>query len=277
MSKKGTLRFPIGFAFLAIATMACFACYAADDVSVTTTSPGSTTEEHHVSVSTQSSDTAPTKERVTVTKDADGTTHIRHEAISDVPDADTSIIVKTAPPEPKHEEVRIETKPAENAVWVPGYWRWNPTRDTYEWVSGTWRRAIPGMAWHPGHWVKFSNGYEWVPGYWGEGSSSSGSSTTVSRETTSDGSVTTTKTTMIKEAPPALREETRPASPGADYAWIPGHWDYRDGKYVWTSGRWERPISQGMTWIPGRWIHTADGGYTYISGHWDYPLRRALT
>lgn len=42
----------------------------------------------------------------------------------------------------------------------------------------------------------------------------------------------------VQSPPPAVQVETVPA-PVAGQVWIPGHYDYRDGQYVWTAGRME--------------------------------------
>ena len=122
-----------------------------------------------VTTITQTTPVTPPTQEVTVVKKATKTVHIRHEALMDATgNIVDSIIVKTAPPEPKEEVMSIETRPAENAVWIPGYWQWDADSSNYEWVPGTWRRAIPGMAWSPGRWNEVANGYEWSPGYWND-------------------------------------------------------------------------------------------------------------
>ncbi len=213
-----------------------------------------------VTTITQTTPVTPPTQEVTVVKKATKTVHIRHEALMDATgNIVDSIIVKTAPPEPKEEVMSIETRPAENAVWVPGYWQWNADNANYDWVPGTWRRAIPGMTWNIGHWNKVSNGYEWSPGFWtGESGAPAATETT------------TTRTVVIRDAPPALKEESRPASPGADMVWIPGSWANEKGEYVWSSGRWERPATANMIWSPIHWVHASEG-YESVKGHWDYP------
>lgn len=190
--------------------------------------------------------------KVTVVKESDADLQIRHEAIYGIDDAETAIVVKEVPPEPRQEVVTVETRPAEDFVWVPGYWRWDGDRSTYEWVPGAWRRSVPGLTWHPGHWQKSGDSYVWVAGFW-----------STEKEPSAE-------VVVVKEAPPAPREETRPASPGADYAWIPGHWEYKAGQYTWVAGRWERPAGADMVWVPGQWVRQGEG-YAYVAGHWDYP------
>ncbi len=67
-------------------------------------------------------------------------------------------------------------------------------------------------------------------------------------------------------APPAARYEVVPAGrPG--YAWQPGVWDWRDGRHVWTKGRWVRE-RRGYYWHPTRW-EQRDGRWSLERGRWD--------
>ena len=189
-------------------------------------------------------------ETITIKSDSGGKITIRHDAIADTYDeAYSAITVKTAPPEPRNEEELMKVRPDEQAVWIPGYWRWNTTASEYEWVSGVWRRQIPNETWHAGKWISVDGNYTWQRGYWGrEGDA---------------------KYIVVKEAPPVAREETRGNSPGTEYIWIAGLWKYDDGKYVWLPGSWERPATKDMTWVSGAWLKTSSG-YEYVPGHWDY-------
>lgn len=191
--------------------------------------------------------------QVTVSKDAAGVTHIRHEAVVAPKYVEIApTVVPVEPPAPREEVVRVESKPSGDYVWVPGYWRWDTDRSTYEWVPGAWRHQIPNMVWHPGRWEKTDKGYVWMAGFWGAAEAKD------------------TELVVVKNAPPTPKDEPKPASPGADFVWVPGHWDYEAGEYQWVAGRWERPISKDMVYVPGEWARRGDG-YVYIAGHWDYP------
>src|SRR5258705_8676689 len=50
-------------------------------------------------------------------------------------------------------------------------------------------------------------------------------------------------------APPEARYEVVPA-PRAGYVWAPGYYNYRNGRYVWTGGHWERE-RHWQYWPPG--------------------------
>jgi hypothetical protein len=245
-------------AILGVALAAATACSGAWSQSVQIVTE-TAAPSRQVSVTTETTTTSQPVRAGTVVKEVTRHVGYHHEGIADsngnVVDL---IVVKAAPPELKTEVVRVETRPADNAVWMPGYWQWDGSAENYAWVEGTWRRAIPGMTWNTGRWDKVSNGYEWSPGFW---SGESGAATTIE----------TTRTLVLKEAPPALKEETRTASPGVGMAWIPGNWSHEKGEYVWTSGRWERPAAENMTWTPARWYHNA-AGYGYTTGHWEYPV-----
>src|SRR5262249_11497103 len=66
----------------------------------------------------------------------------------------------------------------------------------------------------------------------------------------------------VQSPPPALRVEIVPA-PVTGQVWIPGHYDYTDGQYVWMSGHLEadRP---GYVYVAPAYV---EGKY-YVS-RWD--------
>ncbi len=68
------------------------------------------------------------------------------------------------------------------------------------------------------------------------------------------------------EPPPPPRRELRPHKPGPNYVWIPGHHEWRHGRWVWISGHWvkERP---GMYWVEGHWVKRGNR-WVWIEGHW---------
>ena len=55
----------------------------------------------------------------------------------------------------------------------------------------------------------------------------------------------------VNIAPPAPRYEVVPA-PRVGYVWIPGYYDWRGNRHVWTRGRWERE-RHGYHYHPTRW------------------------
>ncbi|MBI5091830.1 MAG: YXWGXW repeat-containing protein [Candidatus Hydrogenedentes bacterium] len=241
-----------------LGSAACVSAWSAETtVVVAPAAPGET-----ATVVTQTTVETPAAKEVTVVKETTKPAQFRHEALMDsAGNIIDSILVKVAPPEVKKEVMRIETRPAENAVWVPGYWQWDAGKTDYDWVPGTWRRAIPGMTWNTGHWAKSTDGYEWSPGFWAAAAAAPATTTTTTA---------TTRAVRAHDAPPAPKVEVKSESPGADKVWIPGNWSYEKGEYVWSSGRWERPAAEQMSWSPARWRHTSEG-YELVPGHWEYP------
>jgi hypothetical protein len=68
-------------------------------------------------------------------------------------------------------------------------------------------------------------------------------------------------------APPPPRRERMERRPGRDYVFVKGAYDWRDSRWEWVPGRWDRPESRGSRWIVARYVR--DGGsYRYEPGHW---------
>ena len=74
------------------------------------------------------------------------------------------VIVRTAPPPPRHEVVPAARHGYE---WAPGYWNWTGHR--YVWVRGHWERARAGYAWHRPEWRQGERGWELDRGGWRHG------------------------------------------------------------------------------------------------------------
>ena len=70
---------------------------------------------------------------------------------------------------------------------------------------------------------------------------------------------------VVRVAPPAPRHEVQPP-PRRGYIWVPGHWDWRHGRYAWTSGSFvrERP---GYRYDPPQWVED-HGSWRMRAGHW---------
>jgi hypothetical protein len=69
----------------------------------------------------------------------------------------------------------------------------------------------------------------------------------------------------VNVAPPPPREEVVPA-PRHGFAWDPGYWDWRHGRYVWVRGHWIRE-RHGMYWHPSHWVER-DGHWVLERGGW---------
>jgi hypothetical protein len=68
------------------------------------------------------------------------------------------------------------------------------------------------------------------------------------------------------EAQPGDVAYERPVSPGVDYVWIDGDWEWSGGAYVWHQGHWDRR-REGHVWVGGTWEH-GGRGYRWHRGHW---------
>jgi hypothetical protein len=85
---------------------------------------------------------------------------------------------------------------------------------------------------------------------------------------------------VIPDAPavapaPILDKPLTPATndapdeqPTAQHVWVPGHWRWSEGAYVWESGRWEVPPTVNVSWVPPRWEQQGNG-YVLKDGYWD--------
>ena len=71
---------------------------------------------------------------------------------------------------------------------------------------------------------------------------------------------------VVEVAPPPLRAEVAPASPGVAYVWIGGYWAWQAGRHVWIAGRWALPPA-GHAWVPGDWRRHGPG-WRWYGGYW---------
>lgn len=73
---------------------------------------------------------------------------------------------------------------------------------------------------------------------------------------------------LVKEAPPAPRDEWITDCPGPAYVWIPGAWAWH-GRWVWEGGHWTRPPHPNAVWMPHRYSNRGGANY-YTHGDWSY-------
>lgn len=76
-----------------------------------------------------------------------------------------------------------------------------------------------------------------------------------------------TATTVVQTAPPPPRTDVIITSPGPDYVWVNGEWEWSGVTWIWDSGRWVHPPYHGAIWIHGGWYHGRRGWYHH-PGHW---------
>lgn len=165
-----------------------------------------------------------------------------------------TIVVQRQPPAPVN-EVPPDMKPdSDKAVWIPGYWAWDEERKDFLWVSGVWRAPPPGFRWMPGYWKdNEGQGYQWVTGYWMPAHLQ--------------------EATFMPQPPQSMDSGPNAPQPSADHFWVPGHWQWYDGRgYLWQPGYWA--VAQpDWIWVPATY-YWCPSGWVYVPGYWDYPLAR---
>lgn len=72
---------------------------------------------------------------------------------------------------------------------------------------------------------------------------------------------------VVKQRPPALRAETRPARPSQVHVWVSGHWTWTRNAYRWEKGYWIKPPHRRAVWVPAQWKKQR-GGWIYVKGYW---------
>lgn len=70
----------------------------------------------------------------------------------------------STPPDPLDEI--ITSPPNEGYFWMPGYWKWDTTTNSYVWIGGTWEPLDPQWVYVPSRFVWREQGYVFIPGYW---------------------------------------------------------------------------------------------------------------
>ena len=69
----------------------------------------------------------------------------------------------------------------------------------------------------------------------------------------------------FKSPPPAARNEAVPSA-RRGYIWVPGYWNGRGSRHVWTAGHWER-ARKGYNYIQPNWIER-DNRWRIDHGGW---------
>jgi len=62
----------------------------------------------------------------------------------------------------------VPDRPFDEAVWQPGYYSYNTTTESYDWVPGKWVASpFTGATWIAPHYrVNQEGEYHFVPGHW---------------------------------------------------------------------------------------------------------------
>jgi len=76
----------------------------------------------------------------------------------------------------------------------------------------------------------------------------------------------------VDQEPPAPLVEVQPVSPGPDYFWIGGYWNWDPvhRHYLWIKGRYDRAPERGASWVAPRYERDAHG-IRYSPGRWNRP------
>lgn len=72
---------------------------------------------------------------------------------------------------------------------------------------------------------------------------------------------------VASEAPPPPQTEVVVASPGPDYVWVDGEWEWSGVRWVWIGGRWILPPYHHAIWVGPRW-ERGPRGWHREPGHW---------
>ncbi len=178
-----------------------------------------------------------------------------HEAVVGSPAAYEAFAVNDPPPDAVVEDRPSAPDPA--MQWIPGYWWYSQRLSQYIWITGAWRNAPPSTSWVPGSWNVSDGRYAWSPGYWAPAGYRP------------DGAA------FLNEPPPAPQVEriVESSRPGPDYAWVPGAYEIREGRYFWVGGRWGRAPIAGSAWVEPRYVRVG-ARYVYTPGRWDYAVER---
>jgi hypothetical protein len=66
---------------------------------------------------------------------------------------------------------------------------------------------------------------------------------------------------------PPSPSEVVSVSPGTDYIWVKGYYNWDGSRYQWMPGTWVRASSPGAVWVPAHW-QPSTGGYVWVQGAW---------
>jgi hypothetical protein len=71
----------------------------------------------------------------------------------------------------------------------------------------------------------------------------------------------------VESAPPADVDEEMGSSPGAEYLWIKGNWQWEGSRWVRVRGRWAARPHAAAVWMPGCWCERHHHWH-WTEGYW---------
>ena len=173
-----------------------------------------------------------------------------HEAFLSPRKDRNPVRVEKAPPPPMSERPGVDP-PSATAEWIEGYWEWDPGRNDFVWVTGTWRVPPPGRFWVNGYWKRDDKGWYRVPGFWSERK--------------------TDRLDYRKDGPPQDHPDDEPGDPpNSECFYVPGQYHPDGDGVVWRKGYWTK-TQPGWSWVPAQWVRQPDG-WMFQDGYWDRTL-----
>jgi hypothetical protein len=74
---------------------------------------------------------------------------------------------------------------------------------------------------------------------------------------------------VVSGPPPPAVAEARTAPPGPNAVWLDGYWHWTGAQYAWIPGHWEQP-PPGAAWYGPRYV-SSEGSHFYEPGGWRSP------
>ena len=71
----------------------------------------------------------------------------------------------------------------------------------------------------------------------------------------------------VPATPPPPEDIVAGVSPGADYLWVKGYYNWDGSRYEWVPGSWVRTPRESTVWVPAHW-QPSSGGYVWVPGSW---------
>jgi hypothetical protein len=154
--------------------------------------------------------------------------------------------VKPPPAEPREPP---QTRPGH--AWAPGFHKWNPDAERYDWVPGHLEPGHVGERFTPGRWTTQVDPYSKRPMY------VFAAGTWARDPGYRDPTPPPPPPPSYPPAgggrsspPPAPRPEKY--EPKAGFIWAKGHYEWKTNAYEWVDGHWERERAKGH-WVDAHW------------------------